>query len=162
MRGSLLLAVALSVGLASGCGSRRPIEDWELSSGYDGWVVFEFANPRCPPATLTFTSLVLEVDSSGRGCTSTALPKWPMYLHFKQADSQGAGRTLGMGEPGNGGEVWQYSVGEASQETPLTGDGAGETSQILQAAEFFVGTEAEFKTSQPRPNWGRMRASVGN
>ncbi len=126
------------------CGSYRVIEDWEVPSGYHGWVLVERANPKCPPAVLTFTSVVLKVDSSGRGCTSTALPKGPQLLRFRGVDAEGARHALLLGRPGVGGQIWGYAPGERSNEFI----------SIRQAVEFFVGTEAEFRGGQKtRPKW---------
>ena len=87
------------------CGSYRVIEDWEVPSGYHGWVLVERANRNALSAMLTFTSVVLKVDSSGRGCTSTALPKGPRLLRFRGVDAEGARHALLLGCPGVGRQV---------------------------------------------------------
>ena len=128
------------------CGSYRVIGVWEVPSGYHGWVLVERANPKCPPAVLTFTSVVLKVDSSGRGCTSTALPKGPQLLRFRGVDAEGARHALLLGCPGVGGQIWGYAPGERSNEFI----------SIRQAVEFFVGTEAEFRVARrhvPSGGW---------
>jgi hypothetical protein len=134
--GTVLLLLALSLELVVGCGSYRVKEDFEIPSGYRGWVVIERANPKCRPAVLTFTSVVLKVDPSGHGCASTPLPKGPQHMRFGDLDSQGHKRELRLGYPGNGGQIWDYSSGGMSS--------SDESLPVREVNEFFVGTEIEY------------------
>lgn len=148
MRGTVLLLLALSLELVTGCGSYRVMVDFEIPSGYRGWVVVERANPKCPPAVLTLTSVVLKVDPSGHGCTSTPLPKGPQHMRFWELDSQGHKRELRLGYPGNGGQIWDYSSGGMTS--------SDESFPAREAIEFFVGTEVEFQSGkETRPKWWR-------
>ena len=148
MRGIVLLILVFSLRLVVGCGSYRAMEDFEIPSGYRGWVVVERANPNCPPALITFASVVLKVDPSGHGCASTPLPKGPQHMRFWELDLQGHKRELRLGYPGNGGQIWDYSSGGTSS--------SDETLPSREAIEFFVGTEVEFQSSkETRPKWWR-------
>ncbi len=146
MKTSISIGLALWSLFIAGCGSYRVIEDWELPDGYHGWVVMERATPKCPEALLSVTSVVLKVDSSGHGCTSTSLAKGPRYLRFYELDSTGHRRELGAGQ------IWEFTSGMSSNEFV----------SIKQANEFFVGTESEYQSRKvPRPQWGRMQATRG-
>jgi hypothetical protein len=117
---------------------------WELPQGYRGWVLAEEANPKCPPAKFTFTTVVFNIDSTGHTCTSTALPKGPQFLTFWEIDSKGQRHELRTGSSGDGRQIWGFSDGQASNEFV----------RIREATEFFVGTEQEFHNAQQeRPKW---------
>jgi hypothetical protein len=149
----VLVGFSLSLCFMTGCGSYRVTVDWELPMGYKGWVWVERANPKCPAALLTPTSVVIKVDSSGHGCVATPLPHRPQILRFAEVDESGRRRVLLMGSPGNGGQIWEYSPGSASNELM----------SIHEAVEFFVGTEAEYEKSKgARPQWWRVRATGDN
>jgi hypothetical protein len=153
MRRIGLLIVVLSFGLTVGCGSYRVIQDWVVPSEYHGWVLVERANPKCPPALLTFTTNTFKVDLSGHGCTSTQIFKGPQYLRVFQLDSTGVRHELRIGSPGNGGQIWQFS--NAAE--------GNESGNFFYATEFFVGTEAEFRSSQTtRPKWWLGRTPDGS
>jgi len=153
MRGTVLLILAFSLGFTMGCGSYRVMEDWELPSGYHGWVLVERANPKCPPAVLTLTSITFKVDSSGHGCTSTPFIKRHQLLRFFEPDSSGHRRKLRVGSPGNGGQIWGYANAEEGDESGV----------FFSATEFFVGTEAEFRSSMTtRPKWWLGRKPDGS
>lgn len=154
MKGTVLLVLALSLGLMVSCGSYRVMQDWELPSGYHGWVLVERANPKCPPAVLTFTSVTFKVDSSGHGCTSTPFLKRFQLLRFFELDSSGHRHELRMGSAGNSGQIWEFNNSEEAAE--------GDKSPFFYATEFFVGTEAEFKVAQKtRPKWWLGRRPNG-
>ena len=139
-----LLILVVFLLLTESCGSYRLRSVWEVPNGYRGWVLIERANPRCKAAKLTFASVVFEIDSSGHGCTSTALPKASQFLIFWEGGTHGQGRELQSGYPGNGGQIWGFRDAEE-------GDEAG---TFFTATEFFVGTEMEYRDAQKtRPKW---------
>lgn len=142
---AILLVLLLSVAYWRGCGSYRVRSDWELPQDFHGWVLVEQSNPNCPKARFTFATVIFSVDSSGRGCVSTPLPKAPQHLTFWEMDAQGRRkRELRWGAPGNGGEIWDFSDAQASNEFV----------SIREMTEFFVGTEAEYNASlKDRPKW---------
>jgi hypothetical protein len=144
MKSAVLLILVLSLGFTVSCRSYRVTEDWELPSGYHGWVLVERANPKCPPAVLTFTSVTLKVDSSGHGCTSTPILKRPQLLRVFELDSSGHRHELRMGSAGNGGQIWEFNNAEEGDESGT----------FFYATEFFVGTEAEYQSGRgARPKW---------
>ena len=152
MSGAVLVILVFSLGFTVGSRSYRVMEDWELPSGYRGWVLMERANPKCPPAALTFASVTFKVDFSGHGCTSTPFFKPPKYLRIFELDSSGHRHKLGMGSPGHGGQIWEFS--NAAE---------GNESVFFYATEFFVGTEPEFQSSrQTRPKWWLGRRPDGS
>ncbi len=135
-----LLPFATSIG----CGSYRLRAEWELPRGYHGWVFVERSNPGCPAARLTPTAAVFSVDSTGRGCSSTPLPKNSPFITFWEVDSHGYKRELKLGSPGDGGQIWGFGDYQASS--------AG--LPVREATVFFVGTEKEFASCQgPPPRW---------
>lgn len=142
---ALLLVVLASMAYGEGCGSYRVRSDWELPQGFHGWVLVEQSNPNCPKARFTFATVIFRVDASGRGCVSTPLPKAPQYATFWEIGAQGRRkRELRFGAPGNGGEIWDLSVAQASNEFV----------SIREATQFFVGTEAQYNASlKDRPKW---------
>jgi hypothetical protein len=141
-----LLVLGFSLGCMVSCRPYRFMQDWELPSGYHGWVLVERANPKCPSAVLTVTSVTFRVDSSGHGCTSTPIFEGPQYLRFFELDSLAHRHELHVGSPGKGGRIWEFVNGEETAE--------GDKSPFFYATEFFVGTEAEFQNSQAtRPKW---------
>ncbi len=134
----------LSLGLWKGCSSYRVKSAWELPQGYRGWVLVEEANPKCPPAKFTFTTVIFNIDSTGHACTSTSLPKSPQFLTFWEIDSKGQKHELRTGSPGGRGQIWGFNDAQASNELV----------KIREASEFFVGTEQEFQNAQQtRPKW---------
>ena len=138
--------VILVLFLAStvGCGTYRIAQDWELPTGYRGWVLVEWANPKCPSARVTLMSVIVKVDSSGHGCISTPVPKGSQFLRFYELDSSGNRHKLRMGYRGNG-QIWEYSNGDEASENELPS---------FYGTEFFVGSEAEWRSSQKtRPKW---------
>jgi hypothetical protein len=138
--GTGFLILMVSLGFTAGCRSYRVTQDWELPSGYHGWVLVERANSKCPPAALTFTSVTLKVDSSGHGCTSTTI--FPQYLRIFELDSLRHRRKLRMGSPGKGGQIWEFSTASEGSESDF------------YAAEFFVGTETEYQSGREiSPKW---------
>jgi hypothetical protein len=146
------LILMVSLGFTAGCGSYRATQDWELPSAYHGWVLVELANPKCPPAALTFTSVTLKVNSSGHGCTSTKIFDRPQYLRVFELDSLGHRLKLRMGSPGKGGQIWAFSTASEGE------------SDFFYATEFFVGTETEYQSSsrQTRPEWWVGRRPDGS
>ncbi len=135
--------VLTSFGLWKGCGSYRVKSAWELPQGYTGWVLVEEANPKCPPAKFTFTTVTFNIDSTGHTCTSTSLPKYPQFLTFWEIDSKGQRHALPTGSSSDRGQIWGFNDAQASNEFV----------KIREATEFFVGTEREFQTKRTRPKW---------
>ena len=134
----------LSFVLWKGCGSYRVKSAWELPQGYRGWVLVEEANPKCPPAKFTFTTVIFNIDATGHACTSTSLPKCPQFLTFWEIDSKGKRHELRTGSSGDRGQIWGFNDAQASNEFV----------KIREATEFFVGTEQEFQNAeQTRPKW---------
>ena len=143
-RAAGLIFLVISLVLSGGCGSYRVISAVEVPKGYRGWVLVEQSNLKCPPAKFTLTKVIYTVNSSGRGCVSTPLPKEPELLTFWEVDSEGHKYELRMGSGSNDGLIWAYSDAAASNEFL----------SIREATQFFVGTEAEFKVAEKtRPKW---------
>ena len=66
MRTALTLAVVVILALSLGCEGR--MIQFQIPSGYVGWVEVEYGNPACPPAPRENGWLVLISGSDGRGC----------------------------------------------------------------------------------------------
>jgi hypothetical protein len=145
------IVLLLSFVLWKGCGSYRVKSAWELPQGYRGWVLVEEANPKCPPAKFTFTTVVFNIDSTGHACTSTRLSKGPQFLTFWEIDSKGQRHELHTGSSGDSRRILGFSDAQASNESV----------KIREATEFFVGTEAEYHTAlKSRPKWWLERLPV--
>ncbi len=112
----------------------RPVL-YEIPGGYKGWLVVRDEDSSCPPLTTRGVFLLVTLDSSGRACTSTALPKGYHYVHFRYAYPNGARDFLSLGSGMNPqGEVW------------LMGHDPQKNQEFI-----FVGSEGEMETSGPFP-----------
>jgi uncharacterized protein DUF6843 len=127
-------------------GFGRPIRV-ELPPGYRGWVVIEYDNPKCPPFRVQGLVLVIDVSASGRGCTSSPIPRgWRSY-RYDYVHADGTRTQLRTTDWDGEQEVWQLSYHLREQSDPRT-------YEVL-----FIGTKAERDqswTTQPPtrlPEW---------
>ena len=124
-----VLGVVLGLG---GCENpTRPPFVFEIPAGYKGWVSVQFFRPDCPELPTEGEKLLVKLPPNGRLCSGT---------------------PLGFGDAPD--EF--YYVDAAGNRTDAKGDIRQEHVAIEGAApkslyeRFFVGTEAELKTS-PEP-----------
>lgn len=133
VRKMLLLVTVLGVVLGvAGCENpTRPPFIFEIPAGYKGWVSVQFFRPDCPEMPMEGEKILVKLPADGRLCTATALG------FGKAADEY-------------------YYVDAAGNRTDARADILQEHVAIEGAApknlfeRFFVGTEAELKTS-PEP-----------
>jgi hypothetical protein len=125
----LLLMTVLGVG---GCANpQRPPFIYEIPAGYKGWVSVQFFRPDCPQMETEGEKIVIKIPKDGRLCTGAP-------LGFGDADDE------------------YYYVDAAGNRTDAKADILQEHVALESAApkkiyeRFFVGTEAELKTS-PEP-----------
>lgn len=125
----LLLTAVVGVG---GCENpTRPPFIFEIPAGYKGWVSVQFYRPDCPEMPMEGDKILIKLPADGKLCSGTALG------FGKAADEY-------------------YYVDAAGNRTDAKADILQEHVAIEGAApknlfeRFFVGTEAELKTS-PEP-----------
>jgi hypothetical protein len=126
----LLLVSVLGVG---GCHNpNRPPFIYEIPAGYKGWVSVQFYRPDCPELPTEGEKIVVKLPPNGRLCSGTALGFGKAADEFYYVDASG-NRTDARAD------VFQEHVA-------LEG-----TAPKSIYERFFVGTEAELKTStEPR------------
>lgn len=125
--GMLLLVSALGF---LGCQSqeREPFI-FEIPAGYKGWVSVRFFQPDCPELPVEGEKLVVKLPANGRLCTGTPLGFGSTVDEYYYVDASGA-RTDAKAD------IRQEHVAI---------EGAAPAKQIYE--RFFVGTEAELKSS---------------
>jgi hypothetical protein len=99
---------------------------YELQSGYRGWLHLRYEDPSCSPPSSSGLFQVIRVDTNGRGCTSSALPKgW----HYQRAEYLNTDGSRSAAPP-----VWP--LGHSEQQKLVI---------------VFVGPEDEFRASPGPP-----------
>ncbi|MES1240048.1 MAG: hypothetical protein ABUT39_00375 [Acidobacteriota bacterium] len=128
----LLTVVGIVLGTAGCQNPQRPPFIFEIPAGYKGWVSVQFFRPDCPEVPLEGEKVVVKIPANGSLCTGT---------------------PLGFGEVRDE----YYYVDASGNRTDARADVRQEHVAIEGAApkkifeRFFVGTEAELKTStEPR------------
>ena len=129
----LLLTTALGVVLGiAGCENpKRPPFLFEIPAGYKGWVSVQFFRPDCPELATEGEKVVVKIPADGRLCTGTPMGFGEVPDEYYYVDASG-NRTDARAD------ILQEHVAL---------EGAA-PKQIFE--RFFVGTEAELKTS-PEP-----------
>jgi hypothetical protein len=127
----LLLMTVLVVG---GCQNpKRPPFIFEIPAGYRGWVTVQFFRPDCPEMATEGEKVVVKIPANGDLCTGTPMGFGDVQDEFYYVDASG-NRTDARSD------VRQEHVAI---------EGAAPKKKIFE--RFFVGTEAELKTStEPR------------
>jgi hypothetical protein len=125
-----VLAVVLGVG---GCENpTRPPFVFEIPAGYKGWVSVQFYRPDCPELPTEGEKIVVKLPPNGRLCSGTALGFGKAADEYYYVDASG-NRTDARAD------ILQEHVAIES------------TAPKNIFERFFVGTEAELKTStEPR------------
>jgi hypothetical protein len=129
--GGVLLYVLLMM-----VGWRPRPSRYEIPAGYRGWVLVRYDEPTCPPLESRGLYLVIQIDASGMGCTSSDRPGGVRYVRYEYVADDGTRTPLPSTGWGQGGQIW-----------------AGAYSLTQKRAYFFVGSEEELKRSwgeQPR------------
>lgn len=140
----LLAGAAGIVGTALTQAIGRPIL-WELTAGYQGWVVVEYENPACPPPANTGLYIVISFDASGRACTSGVPPRGWRYERYEYVRASGERERIPVSGWGGGGRIWAGSFAPRQDRLPRP------------RGSFFVGTEAELQRSwSTRPKLHEM------
>lgn len=124
----LLVVLAAFVGLVLAV-LKRPIM-YKIADNYKGWVVVKYDDPSCPPLQHQNIFVVIPVQSSGIGCTSSPPDQSWQYNDFEYARGSKILRRLHQTGWGGGGEIWaRYTIPAKHSEA------------------FFVGTEQELNKS---------------
>ena len=130
----LLLMTALGVVLAiAGCENpTRPPFIYEIPAGYKGWVSVQFYRPDCPEMKTEGEKIVVPLPADGKLCTGTPLGYGEAADEYYYVDASG-NRTDARADVRN---------------EHVAIEGASPGKMVFE--RFFVGTEAELKTS-PEP-----------
>lgn len=130
----LLLTTCLGIVLAiAGCENPpRPPFIYEIPAGYKGWVSVQFYRQDCPPMETEGEKIVVKIPAVGKLCTGTPLGFGDADDEFYYVDAAG-NRTDAKADVRN---------------EHVAIEGASPGKMIFE--RFFVGTEAELKTS-PEP-----------
>jgi hypothetical protein len=131
----LLLVSALGVVLVvGGCqNENRPPFIYEIPAGYKGWVSVQFFRPDCPPLASEGEKLLVRLPADGRLCTGSPMGFGDAADEYYYVDASG-NRTDAKSD------ILQEHVAI---------EGASPSKKIFE--RYFVGTEAELKTStEPR------------
>ena len=87
--GIVILSVAtVLIGLI-----RRPIR-YEITEPFQGWVTVIYEDSNCKPLEEDGFFLVVHVDGTGKGCTSSPMPQGWRYLKFVYVGKDGKRTTL--------------------------------------------------------------------
>jgi hypothetical protein len=131
----LLLMTVLGVVLAvGGCENpKRPPFIYEIPAGYKGWVSVQFFRPDCPEMATEGEKVVVKIPANGSLCTGTPMGFGDVQDEFYYVDAAGK-RTDARAD---------------IRQDHMAIEGAAPEKKIFE--RFFVGTEAELKTStEPR------------
>jgi hypothetical protein len=121
-----LIAAVVCIALAI---LKRPVI-YKISDNYKGWVTVKYDDSSCPPLRREYVFLVIPVNASGIGCTSSPLQAgWRITL-FEYTSGKKVIRKLRQSGWGGDGEIW-----------------AGFTMPYKHAESFFVGAEKELNQS---------------
>jgi hypothetical protein len=136
-RSAGLGCVLLCLLMSGGCQQQEPrrrSQVFLIPAGYAGWVEVEFGVPNAPPLPIENDSFVLRIHPSGRLQTSTPIEYgWAKDEIYSGPDGQR--HPLRLTGPGEGGMVWEGYNGEK---------------QGRRTSGFFVGTEAQWRSSKIR------------
>lgn len=126
--GLLVLSVLLCLFWLTEFEPKRPLL-YKIANNYHGWAVVRYGDPSCPLGHESFY-LVIDISSSGAGCTSLPLkPGWNANF-YEYVSRDTVIRRLRQTHWGAGGEIWAgYLIPDKNSEV------------------FFVGTEQELRKS---------------
>jgi hypothetical protein len=112
---------------------------YEIADTFHGWVTIAYSKPDCKAFEWDGIFVVIPVDSSGKGCTSSPMPLGWQYTKFVRVDKNGNQTPLAWGT-NDSGMIWAWSNRTPQGGSPFFAD------------VFFVGTADQLKSawsSQP-------------
>jgi len=129
-----LAVIAVSVGFFG-----KPIQ-YEIAGPYQGWVTVIYENPHCQTLGTDGVYLVVHVDETGNGCSSSPIPQGWRYTKFVRISKDGKRTTL-------------VSSSWASEQSRMIWAGAVMTPQggyPHMGEIFFIGTADQLKDAWSR------------
>ena len=127
--GLLVLVAALLCLFVLIFNPKRPLM-YKIADDYKGWAVVKYDDPSCPALQPQNIFVVIEIPSSGIGCTSSPLQAgWRITL-YEYVSGGKVTKHLPQSRWGGNGEIW-----------------AGFSMPYKHSESFFVGTEQELNNS---------------
>lgn len=106
---------------------------YQIADNYRGWAIVKYDDRSCPPLRHNGIFLIIPINSSGRGCTSSPLRLGWLIEFYEYVSGGKVVRRLRETRWGQGGEIW-----------------AGYLMPDKESEVFFVGTETELRQSWSR------------
>lgn len=130
--------IAISIGWIG-----KPIK-YEIAESFNGWATVVYKNPTCKPPKEEGLFFVIEVDESGKGCTSSLIPQGWRYAKFVRVNKDGIKTKLSRSSWGDKKSrmIWAGAVISPQGGYSYTGE------------IFFVGTAEQLEkawSKQPIP-----------
>jgi hypothetical protein len=113
---------------------------YEIADTFHGWATIAYNKPHCKALEWDGLFVVIRVDSSGKGCTSSPMPLGWSYTKFVRVDKGGNQTPLAWGADDSTKMIWAWSNRTPQGGSPFFAD------------VFFVGTADQLKSawwSQP-------------
>src|SRR5690242_13699335 len=93
----IALAVILLAVISVALGFIGQPKKYEIADSVDGWVTVTYGNRDCKPLESDGLFVVIRVDASGKGCSSSAMPQGWSYTKFVRVDKSGIQTPLAWG-----------------------------------------------------------------
>jgi hypothetical protein len=123
LRAAMLISCALLLGLSLYhlFGKAR---SYEIPGGFKGWLLVRWSDVSCPPLQREGLFFTISFGSSGRACTSSAMPTNLTYIRVEYVYDKGVRQVLRLNRHGKAGtQVWLIGYGlEDKTETIFVGD----------------------------------------
>jgi hypothetical protein len=103
---------------------------YKIANNYKGWAIVKFDDPSCAPLEHEAIFLVIQINSSGLGCSSSPFPEGWRFNRYEYVDGAKMTGEIPASDWGAGGQIW-----------------AGFGIPDKHAECFFVGTEHELSQS---------------
>ena len=126
----MLAVVAIFTGFVG-----RP-KQYEIAASFHGWATVEYGRPECQPLADGGLFVDIQVDESGKGCTSSPMPIGWRYTKFVRVGKNGRTTSLPW-STGDSSMIWAWSNRTPQGGSPFFMD------------VFFVGTADELKSNWP-------------
>jgi len=140
LAGVLVIFTLLAAGISLYKGYLgKPIK-YVIPESYQGWVTVIYGKVGCPPLEESGIFVIIPVDETGNGCTSTPILKGWRYTKYVQVSNDGNHTNLEWDRSSTG-MIWAMS-----NRTPQGGS-------PHYADVFFVGTKDQLEnawSSQPK------------
>ncbi len=132
-----LLLICILAGVFSGYISKP--QEWDVPSGYQGWIVVQWADPDCPPAEIHGLFRVFIVPASGQLCTVSinGKPGSIGYERFYFVNQDG-GKTRIPADYSSSNKVQVWEIGY---------------DPVHHTEWYYIGTHDQLNNSGPEPSY---------